>query len=179
MRFLLTLALLCGCATFDITRPVSNAPDLVSWLAAPAGTCFTPCGMHTTVGDCESLQRYEGRVVRTLSKVPGLGTEEAICSGLAGFEIKLHRHDPVTDKGCSPRGWLLFPGFCAGGYTDPESRTITLSQPEWEHSLLGHEVVHAVGGLGHCRWRDPHLVVALYDLTGEVDGSTPEASCSP
>lgn len=177
MRIAILGMLLAGCATFDITRPVSNAPDLVSWIKAPH-SCFTPCGMHATEGDCGALQRYESRVVSTLARVMP-ETEQQICEGLNGYELEVHWATAEDEKACPRGGWVLFKGFCAGGYTHvpPEPR-IEVATPDWAKSALAHEIVHAIGGFGHCRWHDPRLIVALYELTGEVDQTRPEASCS-
>lgn len=186
---LLVLVLVLACATVDVTQPLSNAPDLVSFLRAPRA-CFTPCGMRVLEGDCESLQRYEGRVLKGLAAAVPEWTEEKVCRDLRGLEIQIHRHDPVADKGCSPRGWRLphecdagrcEPGICVAGLTRWVDGTITLSQTDWDQSALAHEIAHVADVMrpGHCPWARAELKAALKDLAGYDDPSVAEPMCSP
>jgi hypothetical protein len=180
------------CATFDVTQPVSNAPDLVSFLRAPR-SCFTPCGVRVTAGDCESLQRYEGRVLERLAPAGGwdAGT---ICEDLAGFTLEVHAHDPVADRACGPHAWWRESPCdrsppndtdggecgCIAGITFGAERRIVLSTTDWEHSAFAHEVAHVAdeNRPGHCPWRAP-LLLALLELSHRVEGSTPGPECSP
>lgn len=144
--------------------------------------CVTPCGMTSTEGDCEALQRFEGRALHLLSLRVFEFNEARMCRALKGWRVETHRIDPIVDKGCAPEGWRLFPGFCAAGYTHLDTQVIELSNTQWETNALAHELAHVAdrdltGKVGHCRWSDPGLRIALEDLTGSSDPSEPEPAC--
>jgi hypothetical protein len=178
----------CTCASgFDITQPISNAPDLVSFLRNPRG-CYTPCGVHVTEGDCESIQRYEGRVLARLAPVGGwdAGT---ICEDLSGWELKVRRHDPVADSLCEDGSWQIDKAdgcatdggtCCVSGLTQIAAKRITVETTRWDYSSFAHEVVHVADGVraGHCPWVNPKLKLALYELEHSIDSTEPASSCT-
>lgn len=136
--------------------------------------------MRANDGDCESLQRFEARAVKTLAMAIPEWREQKVCAGLKGYEIKIHTHDPLFDHGCSKFGWKYGGKGCISGLTSSVDRTITLSETDWAGSSLAHEIAHVADGVkpGHCPWGSPRLQAAFYELTGYVDGSAPEAECS-
>lgn len=162
--------------------------------AGGPGPCHTPCGMTTIEADCETLQRYEGQILRRLELGVTDYHERRMCRAINGWTVRLHRHDALPDKLCAADSWVLFIDlwtgrpFCAGGYTHPDTKVIELGTTadaggfEWQPSALAHEITHVVdidvtGRVGHCRWADPGLKMAIADLTGESDNTPPEASC--
>jgi hypothetical protein len=187
MRILLTLALLCGCGcASDPTKPVSLASDLVTLIRNPNG-CVTECGMTAPqVGDCDDLRAYEREIVKGLGASQNDYTEAKVCAALKGYTLKAAERRPLDEMLCAEHGgWVAFftvgGYFCAEGYTDIKTKTITVKSIEWRKGPLAHEVVHAVEGKpGHCRWASLPLRIAVSELMGEPDQSQPEASlCSP
>lgn len=181
----LPLLLLLACASIDITQPISNAPDLLTFLRNPHG-CFTPCGVHVLEGDCEAAQRFEGRALAKLAPVGGwdAGT---ICADLSGYTVKLHRHDLFADSACSRGAWLVDRAdgcdadggpCCVTGLTEIAEKTISVASTSWDHSSLAHELVHVADRVrpGHCPWT-PRLQLELYELAHHVDGSEPAPEC--
>lgn len=137
--------------------------------------------MTAAAGDCESLQRYESRIIHRLGSV-GPFEERRMCRALKGWRVELHRHDPKLDVKCSERSWQLFVGFCAAGYTHPDTKVIEIGDLDWHSSRLAHEIVHVVdidvtGKEGHCRWADASLITALNELALWPDPSRPESDC--
>jgi hypothetical protein len=169
IRFPILLSLLAACAT----SPGAGADT----------RCVTPCGAWTRDGNCESLQRYERRVIRGIATVTEW-TPGQLCAALRGWEIRVHPRDPVADKACPMGSWQRFPGYCVWGFTEPTPRLVSLHSSDWERTALAHEVVHVgdaeIGGPGrHCRWADPSLRAMVGQLQGEADESRPEPECSP
>jgi hypothetical protein len=152
--------------------------------AAGRAVCRTPCGMTSTEGDCESLQRYETRALKAL---PFDGPRA--CKALKGWRIEIHKRDNVLDPVCGPDSWFLFINsagqpFCAGGYTHADAKVIELGTSDWLESPLVHEIAHVAdhdltGKVGHCRWGDPRLVDAISDVMGEPERTRPESDCAP
>lgn len=191
MRILLTLALLCGCGcATDLTKPVSLAPDLATFIANPDG-CHTSCGLHAPAGgDCDDLERYEREIVKSLGAAQRDWSPEKVCAAVKGYKVVLHERLP-KDRICEDHGggWVAFftmtpmgiGVFCAKGYTDVEAKTITIEHERWRETPLAHEIVHVVENKpGHCRWASLPLRIAVSELMGEPDESVPEASlCSP
>lgn len=164
-RLVAAAVLLLSCATIDGAGGV------------PA--CTTRCGLTSTEGDCESLQRYEARVLRRFA---GVFDEGKTCSALRGWRVQLRRHDPLLDKGCTEYGWKLSPTFCASGLARPSDMTITITTTDWVESALAHEIAHVadwavVGTMGHCRWRDERLTNALNDLANATEVNIAEKTC--
>lgn len=146
-------------------------------LAAAPAPCRTPCGMTATEGDCESLQRYEGRVLKGLARgVPEWSTAK-ICAGVNGWRVEVHHRIEIIDHPCSAPGWLAVSNLCVLGLTEFQRKAVTVATPEWEHSALAHEIAHVVETKGgHCHWK-PALHVALHDLSDVYDESKPEDDC--
>lgn len=160
--------LLCACAT----------------VRAEAPTCYTPCGIAASEGNCPELQAYETQVVRTLAREVRAWHEEKICNALKTYRLEIHHHDPVADVNCARHGWASTEGVnpCISGLTQFIQRVITIENTDWPHTALAHEIAHVAdeahtGRSGHCRWADPRLLNALHMLTGDVDPSGPEPEC--
>lgn len=182
MKTLVLLAVLCGCscAHVDVTREVSDAPDLVTLIRNPDG-CKTTCGLHAPRGgDCDDLQRYENEIVKGLGESQNDWTPASVCKAVSGYTIITHERRPI-DSLCDKHGggWVLFftpeGYFCAQGHTDNEKKIVTLEHNDWRHGPLAHELVHVVEGQpGHCRWASLPLRIAVSELMGEPDESQPE-----
>lgn len=166
-------------------RLLSAAVLLLACAHAPgagAGICRTRCGESATEGDCESLQRYEARAIRLLSLRVFEFREERICKALNGWKIEIHHHDPLLDKSCPERGWELFKGFCAGGFTHADTKVIEIGTSNWAESPLVHEMAHVAdydltGRVGHCRWSDPGLLSVMQEMIGETEITRPGPEC--
>lgn len=150
-------------------------------VATPEPTCVTICGMRAYEGDCAELRVFEARTLIRLERAEPTWQADKTCSGLRLFSLVIHPHDPRRDQDCDSDAWNEG-AFCYYGRISPERETIELSSTNWGHSALAHELAHAAemantGNVGHCRWADHSLRMALMDLSTLPDPSHPEPSC--
>jgi hypothetical protein len=150
--------------------------------------CETPCGLKAFVyseAQCASLKRFEARDQAEFGKDVTLFTPKDMCAAEEGWMIIVHKQTDQDRLECTDGAWLMPAGatkMCVIGYTHEGLHVVELSDDDFQHNSLAHELVHVTTihkfkYTNHCGWAERGIKKALLAVTGSEDDTYPGADC--
>ncbi len=167
----------------------SLLPLLFLWACAaahpipsPLVDCKTPCGLHiiTAGTECPAAKSTEARLLTALALDTLIDPVQA-CAAFDGWTVIAHGAATLKDQLMCDPGW--WQGICVVGYTFDQFKLVEVSDEDWAHNALAHELIHVISlhlwqREGHCRWYEMGILNALKIVTGSWDYTRPEADCA-
>lgn len=143
--------------------------------------CRTACLLKSEGLDCVEVGKAEVRAIYALGMNVRGWSPESVCRALSGWTLRVH-HRSRSDVQCATPAWKWRGSICVKGFTDSDYREVWVADDDLKHNAFTHELVHVVdytteGHAGHCGWPARGVIEGLYQATGTMDPSTPEADC--